>query len=232
MVAHASALEEHSSLATRVEEVLAPHGLVDAYRFVVRDNPSNALPYHNLHHTDGLVLQCAEGAAAMGLPSGSYRALLLAALFHDFGHSGGRESDHRNIEVAVGALDDFCDRDRSFEDCRAEAGRIIVTTEFPPVCDATTLSEKIIRDADRMQITLPGWRTQIFDGLRAEIGIAMGRQLSLAEMVALQLKFMEGVAWQTSWATERASREWGALIGEVRRLVPNPRTGSSVPRER
>ena len=210
--------EDRASLDIQVAEILAPYGLLGAYLYVRNENPSNNLPYHNLHHTHCLVIQCADGAAEMKLEEERRRTLLLSALFHDFGHSGGKCKDDQNIKVAVAWLKAFCDSDRYFEDCLAEATAIIESTEFPPVAEPVTLSEKIIRDADRMQIFMPGWREQIFGGLRKEIGVATGKEISISEMVRLQLKFMNSVEWQTSWAARRAAPQWASLIEQVKRF--------------
>lgn len=218
MKSTAAKADYRSLLVPRVEAILAPHDLLGAYGYVRDENWSNELPYHNLHHTHCLIINCAEGAAEMQLPPQKWRVLLLAAAFHDFGHSGGREKDHQNIKVAIAGFEAFASANRIFDDCLTEVIQVIESTEFPPVNQAVTLSEKIIRDADMMQIYMPGWHEQILEGLRKEIEIATGKQMSLAEMVRLQVKFMAGATWQTSWATRRAKDEWPRLIEEVKRF--------------
>jgi hypothetical protein len=202
----------------RLQTILATHQLLDPYGYVAERNPSNAFPYHNLHHTRCVLLNCADGADQMELPFEERRTLYLAALFHDFGHSGGRQKDAQNVGVAIDALRAYCTKARFLDDCLDAATRIIESTEFPPLADPVTLSEKIIRDADMMQIYMPRWREQIFGGLRNELEVATGKEISHSNMVRLQLRFMEGVKWHTSWATRRAEREWAKRIEEVRSL--------------
>jgi hypothetical protein len=214
----AAASDERGECATQVRTILAPYDLLRAYEYVVVANPSNELPYHNLHHTNCLVINCAEGAAELELPNDSWRALLLSAVFHDFGHSGGVHKDDHNIRMAVAGVTAYCATDASFDDCLGEVTRIIESTEFPPVAAPVTPSEKIIRDADMMQIYMPGWCEQILVGLRRELEIATGKPMSLAEMIRVQVRFMESVAWHTSWARKRADLTWANLIEEVRRV--------------
>jgi len=65
------------------------------FRYVIENNPGNNNPYHNLNHTLQLCYLLIE--------SGAYNAkqLLIAALFHDFGHSAGKENDEVNVNIAV-----------------------------------------------------------------------------------------------------------------------------------
>jgi hypothetical protein len=212
----AAATEDRDPIATQARTLLASYDLLRAYDYVVVENPSNELPYHNLHHTNCLVINCAAGAVAMNLPEEERRVLLLSAVFHDFAHSGGRRKDHHNIGMAVAALRSYCATDASVEDAVGDAVGIIESTEFPPVAEPVTLSEKIIRDADMMQIYMPGWREQILVGLRKEIEVATSKPMSLAEMVRVQVSFMESVRWHTSWAKERADGAWATLIDAVR----------------
>ncbi len=205
--------------AARVRAILAPYDLLRAYDYVVARNPSNELPYHNLHHTSCLTIHCAEGAVAMDLPDERRRPLLVAAVFHDFGHSGGAQSDEHNIRVAVAAFKAHAAEDASFGDCLPEIVRLIETTQFPPIDEAATLSEKIIRDADLMQVYVPGWREQILNGLREEIAVSKGKSVSLSEMTQIQLSFMRAVKWNTPWAVKRADGAWAALIEEVQQIA-------------
>jgi hypothetical protein len=201
-----------------VRTILEPYDLLRAYAHVCAENPSNELPYHNLHHTNCLVMNCAEGAVDASLPKESRRALLLAAVFHDFAHSGGKEKDAINIRAALEGLRAYHATDATVGGCLGEVTRIIESTEFPPVAAPVTPSERIIRDADMMQIYMPGWREHVMVGLRKEIEVATGKPMSLAEMVRVQVRFMESVSWHTSWARKKADARWASLIDEVRRL--------------
>lgn len=207
----------------QVNTILATHNLLGAYAYFINHNPSNDLPYHNLYHTNCMIINCAEGADEMQLPPEKTCVLLLAAIFHDFGHSGGKEKDDHNIRVAIAGLEAYCRIDESFAPCMAEASQIIESTLFPPVTKPETLSQKIIRDADLMQMYMPGWEKQIFVGLRKEIEVTVGKEVSPSEMVSMQLKFMGAVQWYTSWAQARAKKEWANLVENVKQIESGER---------
>lgn len=207
-----------NDIEKQVIAALAPYDLADAYSWFVARNPSNNLPYHNLFHAECMVINCAKGANELRLSPDNTKALLLAAIFHDFAHSGGEQSDDDNIELAIGGLGAYCTNSGITQDCREKAASSIRATRFPYITKAETLSQKIIRDADQMQMYMPGWKEQIFTGLRKEIGVAAKKELSLQDMIRLQIEFMENIRWETSWAEQRAKTEWPDLIEQVKQM--------------
>jgi hypothetical protein len=59
-------------------------------------------PYHNDYHIMSVVCLCAIGASESGMAFDATRDLLIAAMFHDFGHAGGHQvSDADNIRTAT-----------------------------------------------------------------------------------------------------------------------------------
>lgn len=209
-----------TEITDKVKTILARCNLAGAYAYFIENNSGNDLPYHNLYHTNCMVINCAEGAAAMLLAHEDTRTLLLSAIFHDFGHSGGKQQDDQNIRVAIAGLMTYCASDKLLEGCVHEAAEIIKATQYPYVAEAETLSQKIMQDADMMQMYMPGWEEQIFTGLRREIEVASGKEISRSDMIRMQIKFMEEVEWQTSWAIKRADSEWTNLIESVKKLEP------------
>jgi len=215
----ARAKPTRTRIKDRVAAILARHELVAAYSYFVEHNPGNDQPYHNRYHTDCMILNCAAGAADMRLAPEETRILLLSAIFHDFGHSGGKYQDDHNIEVALEGLTAYCGSSESLRGYLTEAVELVKSTRFPYVTEPQTLSQKIIRDADQMQMYMPGWKKQIFTGMRKEIEIASGKELTLSDMIRIQLKFMAEVQWQTAWAQERAKNQWGGLMEKVKSLA-------------
>ena len=199
-----------------VREALLPHGLLDAHAYFMANNPSAHLPYHNLYHANTVILHCHDGAMEMGLGRKETRSLLLGAMFHDFAHSGGNRPDDENIAAAVSGLESWCRKSGAPPGLLEGARRIVRITRFPHLDRPASLAEEIIRDADLMQIYAPEWQKQILGGLRRELCISQGREIGIIEMIALQLKFMEGVNWYTSWAKRKAEAKWESLIGEIR----------------
>ncbi len=202
----------------QINKILASFNLHEAYSFAIENNSSSDLPYHNSFHTRCMIINCAEGAANQNLPYERTRVLLLSALFHDYDHSGGKLKDAQNIQRAIAGLKKYCKNDASFDNYLSEASEIIESTLFPPISEPKTLSQKIICDADQMQMYMPEWERQIFTGMRMEIEILTGKKISFSEMVKMQVKYMQNMEWHTTWAKQRAFTEWDSLIEKVKQL--------------
>jgi hypothetical protein len=87
------------------EHVLNNHNLDFYHLYFKKHNLSNSLPYHNEYHTECMVLNCLEGAYYEGVTGSQLRSLLVAALFHDFNHTGGEMEDGYNIHLTVKGLE-------------------------------------------------------------------------------------------------------------------------------
>ena len=158
-------------------------------------NPSKDNPYHNNYHMYSMVVRC-NTLADYAIQRGSEvrkDELLLAAMFHDYEHSGGKLVDSQNIERAIRAieqsgllefsqLEDVCD--------------IIDVTQYPFIYEPFTIEEKIIRDADLLQCTEAGYIYHTYYGLLEEIRIK-NSDLTTQQFVVGQLKFLESAKFYT-----------------------------------
>ena len=94
----------------------------------------------------------------------------LAALFHDYNHSGGKLKDDENIEIALGELKTYLNIINK-SDLYNGIKKIIIATEFPHKDVDLDILQKIIRDADTMGGITEGW-IYVVKSLAKEIGRA------------------------------------------------------------
>lgn len=159
-------------------------------------NPSAHAPYHGYQHLLTVTLNCWEGAAYAGLDTAATKDLVLAALFHDFGHLQQRTAaDSANIESAVaGVLNHFpkCLPELTV----AETERVLAlirATEFPHGA-ANSVAAGIIQDADMMQTLEPDGK-RFLDGLGRE----KGRRITAAQ----NEEFLDSYEPRTEWGRLR-----------------------------
>lgn len=124
-----------------------------AYIWVCKNNESDSNPYHNNKHILFVFQKCMElfdiYRKEYGLKSNDRINLGLAAIFHDFNHSGGKLKDDENINMAIDGLKRYLTEENlmeKYEDIKS----IIEVTEFPHKELELNILQKIIRDADTM----------------------------------------------------------------------------------
>lgn len=190
--------------------------LVHFFNFFDNFNDSYVAPYHNSYHSYCMVNNCYEGAYHHGLQHP--RALIVAALFHDFDHSAGYQNDDVNISRALVGLSN-AQRYASSNGTGLttteleDAINAIKVTRFPFTVEPINTEQKIIRDADLMQIYEMNDVVlyKQFSGLKAEIEVREGRSLTDDEFGVGNGAFLDQTSWFTSWAIEKALiRDWEA----------------------
>lgn len=196
-----TAISKHAmaKAQTRTEALLylQQHQLSNAHAFVSLNNKSNLIPYHNFDHLLTVTKWCGRLAGMLNLPQFETKALLLAAIFHDFDHSGGKEEDSVNVEHAVEALRYFCKIHRERQDIEDFAVDCIRVTEFPFVREPQNVAQKIIRDADLLQSIEPNYEEVLVGGLRKELEIKFKRRITRAEFCKMQVSFLESLKFYT-----------------------------------
>jgi len=170
--------------------------LVPYYKAVFFQAHNVRHPYHNFRHMLHVTWLCYQAALYYSLCGRKLRNLLIAALFHDFDHSGQFGNDDLNIERAVQALRHHVQPED--EQSLADIEALIRTTEYPHTIpgDQLDLSAKILRDADMSQSFSIAWIQQIVFGLAAEWN------KSPLEVLKAQRGFHAGLTFQTQWARE------------------------------
>lgn len=180
-----------------------PHiNLGNIIEYIETHNKSNNIPYHNLDHLIGVTMWSGRLAAIEGsLYHPETKALLLAAMFHDFNHSSGRNKDSWNIKQATDALEIYCKNNKISSSVMLEAYYCIKTTEFPFIRDPETDQENIIRDADLLYGLSIDYESIIVDGLRKEIEISSNSQIDRAEFAKKNKEFRDSLYFFTESAT-------------------------------
>lgn len=183
---------------TEAHLYLAKNGLNHALAYVQIENPSNKVPYHNLDHCLTVVKWCGRLAGMCSLTPEEEKALILAAIFHDFDHSAGHEEDSVNINRAVTGLMRFAAIHRVDAELIGAAVENIQVTQFPFIHEPKTVSQKIIRDADLLQSLEPNRQEVLIDGLRKELEVKFKRKITRGEFCENQVKFLDGLKLYTT----------------------------------
>jgi 3'5'-cyclic nucleotide phosphodiesterase family protein len=211
----------------RNEENLYEGNLI--YYFQVLFFKANNLynPYHNFRHMTHVLWLCYKACQYYShkLPPRQMRTLLVAALFHDFDHTGrphrgDEDPDGINIEIAISGLRRFLAPDD--QALLPEIEALIEATHFPYKVDSQKLDllGKIIRDADLAQALSPVWIQQVVIGLARESGV------SPLAMLKAQSSFLTSLRFKTPWAQQLFPQELvDAKIAEaeqLRQLLESP----------
>jgi hypothetical protein len=139
------------------------------------------------------------------------RNLLIAALFHDFNHSGKKGDDGENIAMAVEALAaHILPEDADFF---AEIADLIRATQYPHLVPSATLSlpAQILRDADLCQSFSVAWIQQVI------IGLAEEWKTEPINILKMQTHFHENLLkLSTDWARQKFTpNDFAAKIEEI-----------------
>lgn len=202
---------EHTTLLE--EKVLAICIGIDIenhYYHVRSTNPANYLPYHNWYHALCMVLNCYNAANYYNLPLASMRAVCVAALWHDYNHSGGKHNDTVNVANAIKHFRNYhlgmwSAATRDLDGDLSHVPSIIAVTEYPYVCEPYGIEQRIIRDADLMQVLQPTWYEMCITGLGKEMSVKLGKEVTEKEMVDGQLNFLKNITLYTQWGNETLS---------------------------
>jgi hypothetical protein len=174
------------------------------YLKIVWMAPNATAPYHNIRHMLHVMWDTYNGYLYYKneISPRTLRNMLVAALFHDYAHSGKSGNDSYNIETAIHYLTLFIlEEDKPFLD---EISEYIKATQFPHLVMELTLPGKILRDADVTYTLSDTWIQTVAFGLSEEIGI------STESMLKGQETFLKSLHLETEWA----QKEYGPKIEE------------------
>jgi len=134
----------------------------------------------------------------------------LAALFHDFNHSGGKLKDIENIELALTALKEYLDSTNKSE-LYNDVKHIIIATEFPHLDIDLDILQQIIRDADTM-----GGITE--DYISIVKSLAKEYNKTLQEFIPTQIKFLDTVKFNTDYCNQLLANNKERIIKELEQM--------------
>ncbi|KKU94322.1 MAG: hypothetical protein UY26_C0002G0104 [Candidatus Jorgensenbacteria bacterium GW2011_GWA1_48_13] len=171
--------------------------LVGYFRAVFNHAENLCNPYHNFRHMCHVLWLCYEASVFyVEMSSRDMRNLLIAALFHDFDHTGRSDPDAANIKRAIDGL-----RRHLLPEDKRELGKIeaiIRATEFPyrVSLERLDLQSQIIRDADMSQALTVAWIQQVVFGLATEW------KRTPLEVLRAQDPFHRNLKLHTAWARQ------------------------------
>lgn len=162
-------------------------------------NQSKDLPYHNTDHILTVTKYCGRLVGMHRVPVESEKALILAALFHDFNHTGGKELDVVNVADANMAMFNFLEVHSNLltDEERVLAHQCLDCTVYPFIVEPELEIQKIIRDADLLQATESNFEHILFDGLRKELEVTKGKKISNKDMAKGYADFFEKLTMYT-----------------------------------
>ncbi|MFH1956216.1 MAG: hypothetical protein ABIJ28_01020 [Patescibacteria group bacterium] len=173
-------------------------------------------PYHNFRHMFHVLWLCYQACNFYKdvLSPREMRNLLIAAMFHDFDHSGRNDHDSEQIKSAILGLQ----RHVLEEDAEniSYIINLILATEFPYKIPSShlILKKQILRDADLSQVLNVAWIQHIVFGLAEEWGKAP------MEILQMQEGFLNSLQFNTEWAKTMFPKEnIKEKIEEVREIL-------------
>lgn len=197
-------------------EKLYEGDLVRYLKVLFYDASNATLPYHNFRHMLHVTWLCYQGCEFYRetLSPREMRDILIAALFHDYDHTGSSQDDGKNITRAIAGVRGYIGPEDKLR-MGAIVG-LIRATEFPyTVADALlTLPAKILRDADMCQGLDSAWIQQIVFGLASE------KNQKPIEVLQTQKSFLSNLQFYTKWAQALFPQTViDARLEEVRQLL-------------
>jgi HD superfamily phosphodiesterase len=126
---------------------------------ILTNNNGNTNLYHNFYHTQCVTTNCYKIAIDTDTyEENDIKILLIAALFHDFNHSGGKlKNDSENVKLAIEGFQKYTKESKEDTEFICD---LIKITEFPYNADndsKLSIRQQILRDADVMQWLEPNF---------------------------------------------------------------------------
>jgi hypothetical protein len=189
--------------------------LVAYFRSVFFSATNLRNPYHNFRHLLHVVWLCYSACEFYKeqLSPRRMRNLLIAAIFHDFNHTGMFGNDDVNIILALRALQKhILPEDKNHYN---EIAYMIKATQFPYVIgeEGLSLEAQILRDADLSQAFSVAWIQQVIFGLSEE-----WNQKPI-EVLRMQSGFISKLKYRTDWAKTIFEDERESKIAESNELL-------------
>lgn len=172
-------------------------------------------PFHNIRHSLDVLIKCYDGLLFYKdriIDKSARRALLVAAIFHDFGHTGRSGNDDVNIILALRGFDKhILPEDAGI---REMVLSLIGSTEYGPAGHVklnNTLLSQILKDADLSQVCSQAWIRLVIFGLAEEM------QTTPESILRMQESFLSKTKFYTDWARQKF--DLNEKIEEARQLI-------------
>ena len=193
-------------------KIIKKYKLDNYLKILIEENSSNNLPYHNFYHILCVMYHAFLISKSLGHSNKETKNLLIAAIFHDFDHSGGKLKDSENVKNAIKAFLKYSEESKENTDAVVS---IIEATEYPYVIEEKSLTEyqKVIRDADLMQTFKDNYLQQNWIGLASEMNAPLLKALEGSE------KFWQSVKFHTQFAKDTAEKIMPGRYEDVKYLI-------------
>lgn len=185
--------------------IIKNYNLEDYFSKLLVWNTANKAPYHNLYHTLCVMKNCLKIVEYENIDT-NIRNLLVASLFHDFNHSQGSAPDSWNVKKAIEIFLEFS------QETDVESEKIvdiIKATEYPYVITDLNIEQKIIRDADLLQI----FEDNYFQQNIVSLGIEMRKDLK--ESLEMSLKFYSNLNYYTMYGKKIHTENIESVLNDV-----------------
>jgi predicted metal-dependent HD superfamily phosphohydrolase len=177
----------------------------DARSFVTElltNKLSKSIKFHTLRHTQDVVAASEKLAAHQQLTEDDHLALIIAAWFHDTGYISGSAKDHETTSVQLAT--EFLTTHAAAEDLKQKVNGCINATRMPQ--NPTNAIEQIICDADLFHLGTDDFKEKS-RLLREELEEFGGKEVSKKEWRKINIRFLEGHQYFTSYAKEKLQPE-------------------------
>lgn len=196
-------------------QIIKEYHLDFHFAVLLQKNRSNDSPYHNLNHSLCVMHNCYRLAKSENLNEDETKELIIASIYHDFGHSLGKDVDAVNIERAKKY---YLLYSRDSQSVKHKVCMLIETTQYPYiVTENLSLQQKIIRDADSMQLFEDNYLQQTI------VGFLMGElNMNLKTAILNQIKFMNTLVFHTDLAKKIAAEKLPArmeMMNYIKKLI-------------
>jgi HD superfamily phosphodiesterase len=186
----------------------------NAKKYITKNNNSKNHYHNNKHMLDvfkNSMILFDEYKDEYELNSIDKICLGLAALFHDYNHSGGKLKDDENIEIALDELKKYLsiiDKKNLYNNIK----KIIKVTEFPHKDVDLDILQKIIRDADTMGGIIDGWISVVKS-------LAKEYNKSFKDFIPIQIKFIENAKFNTDFCNELLKNNKQEIIEKLKKML-------------
>ena len=208
------------NLKERIEHL----GLSETFDWVMENNTSKNLPYHNNYHLQMVCETALKGCDAYhtAFDYEVKKLVAVAALFHDMNHTGS--NDDENIQIAVESFENYNKEFNLFsQDNENFIIELIKSTRYPyeKTPYDLTLAQNILRDSDILQghFTDDYLKRTVF-ALREEGVIKTNKMVSLEN----QIKFLGSLKFGTHWANQLHEENYQRLVDIINEELHYERT--------
>lgn len=188
----------------------------DAKNYILTNNITNN-PYHNNNHIidvfNNSMLLFNLYKKTYDLSDTDELYLGLAALFHDFNHSGGKLKDNKNIKNSLNGLKKYL-KIINKTDLYNNIKNIIKATEFPHKNIELNILQKIIRDADTMGGITDNWLNNVKS-------LAKEYNKTLKEFIPDQISFLKNIKYNTNYCNNLLNKNKNNIINKLKQLENN-----------